>query len=51
MSKGLIGLPFSALTSRNLTRVHQGIQTLAAVLSIGFGIWYAYEAGSNAQLF
>ena len=50
LMSGLIGLPF-ALTSRNLTHVHQGIQTLAAVLSIGFGIWYAYEAGSNAQLF
>ncbi len=50
LMSGLIGLPF-ALTSRNLTHVHQGIQTLAAVLSIGFGIWYAYETGSNAQLF
>ena len=43
LMSGLIGLPF-ALTSRNLTHVHQGIQTLAAVLSICFGIWYAYEA-------
>ena len=50
LMSGLIGLPF-ALTSRKLTHVHQGIQTLAAVLSIGFGIWYAYETGSNAQLF
>lgn len=50
LMSGLIGLPF-ALTSRKLTHVHQGIQTLAAVLSIGFGIWYAYEASSNSALF
>jgi high-affinity nickel-transport protein len=42
---GLIGLPF-ALTSNRLTRLHQGLQTVAAVLSIGFGIWYAYEVSS-----
>ena len=42
LMSALIGLPF-ALTSRKLTHVHQGIQTLAAVLSICFGIWYAYE--------
>lgn len=46
LMSGVIGLPF-ALTSRKLTHVHQGIQTLAAVLSICFGIWYAYEAGSG----
>ena len=50
LMSGLIGLPF-ALTSRKLTHVHLGIQTLAAVFSICFGIWYAYEASSNAQLF
>jgi high-affinity nickel-transport protein len=50
LMSGLIGLPF-ALASRKLTHVHQGIQAIAAVLSIGFGIWYAYEAGSNAALF
>jgi sulfite exporter TauE/SafE len=43
MMSGIIGLPF-ALASRKLTHLHQGIQTLAAVLSICFGIWYAYEA-------
>jgi ABC-type nickel/cobalt efflux system permease component RcnA len=42
LMSALIGLPF-ALTSRKLTHLHQGIQTLAAILSIGFGIWYAYE--------
>lgn len=50
LMSGIIGLPF-ALASRKLTHLHQGIQTLAAVLSICFGIWYAYEAGSNATLF
>lgn len=41
LMSGLIGLPF-ALTSRKLTHFHQGIQALAAILSIGFGLWYAY---------
>lgn len=50
LMSGIIGLPF-ALASTKLTHLHQGIQTLAAVLSICFGIWYAYEAGSNAALF
>lgn len=39
----LIGLPF-AFSSRKLTHLHQGLQTLAAVFSICFGIWYAYKA-------
>ena len=43
---GIIGLPF-ALASRRLTHVHQRIQTLAAVLSICFGIWYAYQTTFN----
>lgn len=43
---GLIGLPF-ALTSRNLNNVHHRLQTVAAVLSIVFGCWYAYETGSS----
>jgi ABC-type nickel/cobalt efflux system permease component RcnA len=43
LMSGIIGLPF-ALASRKLTHVHQSIQTLAAVLSICFGLWYAYEA-------
>ena len=41
LMSGLIGLPF-ALTSRNLTNVHHRLQAVAAVLSIGFGFWYAY---------
>jgi len=45
LMSGLIGLPF-ALAPRKLTHVHQGLQLLAAVFSICFGIWYAFRAGS-----
>lgn len=48
LMSGLIGLPF-ALTSRNLTNVHHRLQTVAAVLSICFGIWYAYQTGFNVR--
>ena len=41
LMSGLIGLPF-ALTSSKLTHMHRGLQTVAAVLSICFGLWYAY---------
>jgi ABC-type nickel/cobalt efflux system permease component RcnA len=47
LMSGLIGLPF-ALTSKNLTGFHSGLQTAAASLSIVFGLWYAYETGSAA---
>ena len=43
LMSGLIGLPF-ALTSRKLGHAHQGLQTVAAVFSICFGLWYAYKA-------
>jgi ABC-type nickel/cobalt efflux system permease component RcnA len=46
LMSGLIGLPF-ALTSKKLTHAHQGLQTVAAILSICFGIWYAYQVGSG----
>jgi len=46
LMSGLIGLPF-ALTSKKLTHAHQGLQTLAAILSICFGIWYAYQVGAG----
>jgi hypothetical protein len=46
----LIGLPF-ALTSSKLTHAHQGLQTVAAILSICFGIWYAYRVGAAVLLF
>lgn len=41
LMSGIIGLPF-ALASKKLTHVHQGIQTVAAVFSICFGVWYAF---------
>ena len=44
LMSGLIGLPF-AFTSGKLTPLHQGLQTLAALFSICFGIWYAFRAG------
>ena len=43
LMSGLIGLPF-AFSSRKLTHLHQGLQTVAAVFSICFGLWYAYKA-------
>ncbi|MEN3327678.1 MAG: hypothetical protein V7638_2485 [Acidobacteriota bacterium] len=46
LMSGLIGLPF-ALTSNKLTHAHQRLQTLAAILSIGFGLWYAYKVGAD----
>lgn len=42
LMSGLIGLPF-ALTSRNLTGLHHRLQAAAAVLSLAFGFWYAYD--------
>ncbi len=42
LMSGLIGLPF-VLTARNVGRVHRHLQTSAAVLSIAFGLWYAYR--------
>jgi ABC-type nickel/cobalt efflux system permease component RcnA len=42
LMSGLIGLPF-ALTSRKLTGLHQRLQTAAAVVSLAFGFWYAYQ--------
>jgi ABC-type nickel/cobalt efflux system permease component RcnA len=50
LMSGLIGLPF-ALTSRKLTHAHQGLQTVAAILSICFGIWYAYKVGAAVLIF
>lgn len=40
----LVGLPF-ALSARRLGSAHYGLQTLAGVLSIAFGLWYAYVTG------
>lgn len=46
LMSGLIGLPF-AIASAKLTHIHHGLQTLAAVLSICFGVWYAFKAGAG----
>lgn len=50
LMSGLVGLPF-ALTTRNVGRIHRHLQTSAATLSIGFGLWYAYEKGFASGLF
>ena len=50
LMSGLIGLPF-ALSSRNLTYIHHRLQALTALLSICFGIWYAYQTSAGAGLF
>ena len=42
LMSGLIGLPF-ALTSRSVSRLHYRMQMAAAVVSIAFGLWYAYR--------
>lgn len=49
LMSGLLGLPF-ALTSNNLTKLHRHLQTVAAALSICFGIWYAYHTGVGRSL-
>ena len=50
LMSGLIGLPF-ALTARNVGTLHRHLQTTAAVLSIAFGVWYAYDKGLSSGLF
>ena len=50
LMSALIGLPF-AFTSGRLTHLQQGLQTLAAVFSICFGIWYALRTSAVATLF
>jgi ABC-type nickel/cobalt efflux system permease component RcnA len=42
LMSALIGIPF-VLTSRRLSGLHHGLQMFASVLSIVFGIWYAYH--------
>ncbi len=48
LMSGLVGLPF-ALSARRLTGVNYGLQALAGVASIAFGLWYAYEVGSGSS--
>jgi ABC-type nickel/cobalt efflux system permease component RcnA len=42
LMSGLIGLPF-ALTSRKLTGLNHRLQTTAAMVSLAFGFWYAFQ--------
>jgi ABC-type nickel/cobalt efflux system permease component RcnA len=42
LMSGLIGLPF-ALSGRRLTSINYGLQTVAGVLSVAFGLWYTYQ--------
>ncbi len=50
LMSGLIGVPF-ALSSGQLTIAHHRLQTVAAVFSICFGIWYAYQTGAGLAIF
>ena len=42
LMSGLVGLPF-VLSSRKLGGVHYRLQMIAGLMSVAFGIWYAYE--------
>ena len=42
LMSSLIGLPF-ALSSRRLSNLHHRMQLAAAIVSIAFGLWYAYK--------
>ena len=44
LMSGLVGLPF-ALSARVFSGFSHVLQTIAAMLSIAFGLWYAYETG------
>lgn len=43
LMSGLIGLPF-VLSSRKLSGLHHRLQAAVAIVSITFGLWYAYES-------
>jgi ABC-type nickel/cobalt efflux system permease component RcnA len=49
LMSGLVGLPF-VLSSRKLSGINYRVQMIAGVLSIAFGIWYAYETGIASGL-
>lgn len=49
LMSGLIGLPF-ALSAHRFNGLHYGLQSIAGVLSIAFGLWYAYETGISSGL-
>jgi ABC-type nickel/cobalt efflux system permease component RcnA len=46
LMSGLIGLPFT-FSDRRLTNANYGLQTVAASLSIVFGLWYAFQVGTS----
>jgi hypothetical protein len=46
---GLVGLPL-VFTSRRLSGVNPSLQTLAGIMSIAFGLWYAYATGLITEL-
>lgn len=50
LMSGLIGLPF-ALAARRLSGFHYGLQTIAGVVSIVFGLWYSYHTSVAGGLF
>jgi ABC-type nickel/cobalt efflux system permease component RcnA len=45
----LVGLPF-ALGAHKFTRMNYTLQATASVLSIAFGLWYAYQIGTSSGL-
>ena len=49
LMSSLVGLPF-AFSARQLPRFNHGLQAMAGVLSIAFGLWYAYETGMVSGL-
>jgi cytochrome c biogenesis protein CcdA len=49
LMSGLVGLPF-AFSSRKLTGVHYSLQAVAGVLSVSFGLWYAYDTAIASGL-
>ena len=49
LMSALVGLPF-VFSSRKFGGIHYGLQALAGILSVGFGIWYAYETGLASGL-
>ncbi|MEJ7713209.1 MAG: hypothetical protein WKF84_26035 [Pyrinomonadaceae bacterium] len=38
------------LSARKVTGLNYGLQTLAGLLGIAFGLWYAYETGIASGL-
>jgi len=49
LMSGLVGLPF-VLSSRKLGAIHYRLQIIAGLMSVAFGIWYAYETVPSALL-